>query len=84
MAKFNCICGYLIRVSGEIPNPAEFKFMSDSDFDNFEGLVEAEAVYLACRSMFKCGNCGRLWVYWDGFDSRPEPYAPEVIGGVGD
>ena len=77
MAKFYCVCGNLIRVSGDIPNPIEWKIISDDDFDQFEGLVDAERVYLACESMFKCDVCGRLWVYWNGVAAAPVCYAPE-------
>jgi hypothetical protein len=77
MAKFNCICGNVIRVSGDIPNPIEWKILSDVQFDNFEGFVDVELIYRACSSMFKCEKCGRLWVYWDGFDAEPVCYSPE-------
>ncbi|MFI0424921.1 hypothetical protein [Spongiactinospora sp. 9N601] len=77
MTKFECACGGLIRVSGEIPNPLEWKIISDGDFDRFQGAVDAEGVYLACTSMFRCPGCGRLWVYWDGFEGSPVCYVPE-------
>ncbi|GAB3150824.1 hypothetical protein GCM10027161_50360 [Microbispora hainanensis] len=80
MAKIRCRCMYVITTSGEIPNPLEWKIISDSRFDDFEGLVDAEEIYRACTSMFRCPVCGRLWVYWNGFDRDPECYAPEIIG----
>jgi hypothetical protein len=77
MAKFSCLCDNIIRVSGDIPNPIEWKIMSDVQFDMFEGIVDVELVYRACNSMFRCAKCGRLWVYWDGFDAEPACYSPE-------
>ncbi|MEU9887485.1 hypothetical protein [Sphaerisporangium sp. NPDC051011] len=76
MSKFHCVCGNLIRISGLIPNPDEWKIISDIDFDHFEGLVDAENVYASSTSMFRCRNCGCLWVYWDGFDNPPQLYTP--------
>ena len=77
MGKFSCHCGDLVRVSGAIPNPQEWKILSDVDFDAFSGQVDAEALYLACRSMMRCPTCDRLWVYWDGFGADP-CYAPQA------
>ncbi|MFC0037851.1 hypothetical protein [Actinomadura rayongensis] len=77
MAAIRCRCGWKITVSGEIPNPLEWKIISDVQFDGFAGVVDAEEIYLAARSQFKCPVCGRLWVFWDGFDQDPSCYAPE-------
>ncbi|GAA3126883.1 hypothetical protein [Streptosporangium carneum] len=77
MGKFNCACGNLMRTSGLIPNPIEWKIISDVDFDCFNGLVDAEDVYSVGRSAFRCEGCGRLWIYWDGFDRPPRCYVPE-------
>ncbi|MGW7535516.1 hypothetical protein [Amycolatopsis sp. NPDC054798] len=79
MAKFRCVCDYVISTSGEIPNPLEWKVISDQKFDEFEGMVDAEAVYLAGTSMFRCPQCGCLWVFWNGFAEPPECYAPQPI-----
>ncbi|RBQ18024.1 hypothetical protein DP939_21880 [Spongiactinospora rosea] len=77
MTKLSCECGRSIRIFGEIPNPLEWKIISDSDFDRFQGAVDAEDVYRACISMFRCHGCGRLWVYWGGFEGTPVCYRPE-------
>ncbi len=77
MAKLRCACGRIITTSGEIPNRLEWKIISDVDFDEFEGIVDAEDVYLRCKSIFRCPECGRLWIYWDGFGEAPVCYAPE-------
>jgi hypothetical protein len=77
MAKLRCACGYVIPLSDGIPNPLEYKFMSDNDFDGFEGLIDAEEIYRACSSMFRCPQCGRLWVFWGGLDAQPKCYTPD-------
>lgn len=77
MAKFLCHCGEILQTSGPIPNPIEWKVISDEKFDDFEGMTDAEDIYLAGRSMFRCPRCDRLWVFWDGFDQPPRSYAPE-------
>lgn len=77
MAKFWCVCRNLIRISGDIPNPIEWKLISDVKFDEFSGLVDAEDVYRAGVSLFRCATCDRLWVYWNGFDRPPTCYAPD-------
>lgn len=79
MAKFRCVCATIIQTSGEIPNPLEWKMMSDSKFEAFDGLVDAEEIYRACDSFFRCPTCGRLWVFWNGVDEEPQCYAPERI-----
>ncbi|ROO59300.1 hypothetical protein EDC02_1096 [Micromonospora sp. Llam0] len=77
MAKFLCICGTIIQTSGPIPNELEWKIISDLEFDRFEGLVDAEEVYVASRPVFKCHTCGRLWIFWRGVDEPPQCYKPE-------
>lgn len=79
MAKFRCICGTIIQTSGPIPNELEWKILSDVEFDRFEGLVDAEEVYMASKSVFKCPTCGRLWIFWGGMDESPQCYRPESL-----
>jgi hypothetical protein len=74
MAKIRCYCNTVLSTSGEIPNPIEWKLLSDVEFDRFEGMVDAEDIYRAAKSMFRCPTCGRLWVYWDGLDRQPVCY----------
>lgn len=75
MAKLQCVCGEVISTSGDIPNQLEYKVISDHDFDQFHGRVDAEDLYQAFTSMFRCAQCGRLWVYWNGFAEPPTAYA---------
>ena len=75
--KFMCRCGGVIHTSGYIPNPTEWKVISDELFDEFHGEMDVEVIYAAALSMFKCPRCGRLWFYWGGFDNPPSSYLPE-------
>lgn len=77
MAKFRCVCGETIATSGLIPNPVEWRMVSDIDFDAFQGLVQAEDVYQAATIMYRCPVSGHLWVYWQGVDRPPSLYAPQ-------
>jgi hypothetical protein len=76
VAKFRCVCGETIRTSGDIPNRIEWHLLSDVDFDEFHGEVEAEEVYLATTLMYRCPASDHLWVYWDGINEEPTLYSP--------
>ncbi|MEP7055893.1 MAG: hypothetical protein ABI912_11660 [Actinomycetota bacterium] len=54
MAKFLCVCGYSLSTSGLIPDPDEWRCLSDADFDAFSGLVNAEDLYLQSTIMYRC------------------------------
>lgn len=77
MGKFLCKCENVIRISGVIPNPIEWLFISDKEYDNFEPQINSEELYLKMNSFLKCDHCGRLWVFWDGYDNKPTLYMPE-------
>lgn len=77
MAKWLCACGAQIQSSGPIPNPAEWLLISDLDFDAFTGTVAAEDVYASMSHAFRCGECGRLHVFWAGLDADPTIYRAE-------
>jgi hypothetical protein len=74
MSSFFCKCHQRLRISGEIPNPIEWLIISDTAYDGFAGLIDAENLYHAFKHMLKCPNCGRLWVYWDGFEGEAKCY----------
>jgi hypothetical protein len=75
MPAILCRCNRRISV-GEIPCSDQWLFISDTQFDAFSGSVDAEEVYKAMKSFIKCPACGRLWVYWNGFQSDPQEYLP--------
>lgn len=78
MAKFVCVCSQVISASGAIPNPNEWRLMSDTDFDDYAGTVNVEKLYRSMRIMYRCPVSDHLWVFWDGFDQTPKLYGPEV------
>jgi hypothetical protein len=81
VAKFRCVCGEIIRTSGEIPNPIEWHALSDVDFDAFQGQVDAEEIYLRTTIFYRCPKSDHLWVFWDGIDSPPQVYTPTAPPG---
>ncbi|MCP2265012.1 hypothetical protein ACFQHV_11505 [Promicromonospora thailandica] len=76
MAKFYCVCGYIIRTSGEIPHPYQWSMVSDGDFDRLFDSADADEVYQVSPLMFRCPESGHLWVYWNGMDQSPSLYSP--------
>lgn len=83
MAKFLCACGGLIRTSGGIPNPQQWNLISDEGFEVFwESEVDASRVYSEFIHAYRCDDCGRLWIFWQGYDASPTEYVPvESAGG---
>jgi hypothetical protein len=77
MPSINCKCGEKLGY-GEIPNPIEWLIISDKAYDGFAGMIDSEALYKDMKNILKCSNCGRLWVFWNGFESEPSCYAPEL------
>jgi hypothetical protein len=79
MAKFLCLCGHEMSTSGSIPNPTEWRCLSDSDFDAFEGLVQAEDLYLQSTILLRCPISGHLWIFWEGINRPPSLYDPAPL-----
>jgi hypothetical protein len=75
MPKFVCACGEIIPL-GEIPCPHEWRFISDADFDRFDGMIDADEVYRSMKSFVRCPSCRRVWIFWNGFGSAPEELLP--------
>jgi hypothetical protein len=76
MAKFLCVCGATIRTSGDIPHPYQWLFVSDLDYDDWEGQIDAEALYMAFGHAYRCPDSGHLWVFDRGYEHEPQCYAP--------
>lgn len=77
MAKFKCLCGQTIETSGLIPNPHEWRIISDIDFDAFSGLVQADDLYRSSAIMYRCPKSDHIWIYWHGLDDEPTAYSPQ-------
>ncbi len=67
MPKIRCKCDNIIRLS-DIPSPNQWLIISDVEFDKFSGMVNSEDVFNKMKIAVKCNQCGRLHIYWDGFD----------------
>ena len=78
MAGIKCTCGEIIKFN-EIPNPNEWRLISDVKYDEYTGMIDAEDLDAAMKSMIICNRCNRLWIYWNGFENDPTPYKPEEI-----
>jgi len=76
MPNLTCGCGEILQY-GEIPCTNEWLLISDVEFDKFSGLVDAEEIYKAMKSLIKCTRCGTIWLFWDGFQAKPQPYVPQ-------
>lgn len=76
MAKFQCVCGYTIRTSGDIPHPYQWNLLADQTFDELPEVVDLDRLYMDATVMFKCPSSGHLWIYWDGVEASPTMYSP--------
>lgn len=75
MPSIKCNCGELLRY-GDIPNPIEWLFISDKDYDSYSGQIDSEALYLHMNSMLLCPNCNGILIFWKGFNHLPVYYKP--------
>ena len=76
MTKMLCPCGEVITMSGLMPNPLEWLLISDSEYDEYQGTIDAESLYLAMLHAFRCPKSGHLFVYWDGLGEQATVYEP--------
>lgn len=76
MPKYLCKCVYTILL-GEVPSPNQYMIISDIDYEKYQGLINAEDLYLKMSIVTKCSNCGRLYIYWNGFNNAPSVYKVE-------
>ena len=73
MAKLLCVCGEVISTSGDIPNPNEWHAhipnpnewhaLSDVEFDEFAGCVDAEEIYRRTRIFYRCPRSDHIWAF---------------------
>lgn len=76
MAKLQCVCGYLIRTSGDIPSPYQWNLLADQTFDDLAEVADVDRLYMDATVMFRCPRSGHLWIYWDGLEASPTLYSP--------
>jgi hypothetical protein len=75
MPAIKCKCDEVLRY-GDIPNPIEWLFISDTEYDSLPTAVDVEALYRRMNSFLQCPTCRRLWVFWSGFGDHPSEYVP--------
>lgn len=78
MPKTHCKCGYFIDLS-EIPSPNQKLIISDIKYDKFEGLVDAEEVFKSMHIVAECNECGRIYIFHNGFNEAPTVYKKEEL-----
>jgi hypothetical protein len=47
-------------------------------------MVNAEEIYSACKSAFRCPTCDRLWIFWRDMEHPPRCYTPEALDEIGE
>ncbi|PWG82120.1 hypothetical protein [Pararcticibacter amylolyticus] len=77
MPRIKCVCEYVIQL-GDIPSDNQLMIIEDKDFEKFFDVkeLEAELIYSSMKIAARCPNCGRLHIFWDGFDH------PQMIYGL--
>jgi hypothetical protein len=74
MPAILCKCDNRISY-GAISNPSEWLAISDVDYDKYTGMIDAEVLYAAMKSVLVCDQCKRLWIFKSGFQSDPICYS---------
>ncbi|PSE43614.1 hypothetical protein C7G91_08655 [Acinetobacter nosocomialis] len=70
MPAILCKCGNRLSL-GAIPNPNEWLMISDIEYDEFQGEIDSEKLYMKFKSIIICPNCNRLILFWNDFNHNP-------------
>ncbi len=70
MPAILCKCGNRLSL-GEIPNPNEWLMISDIEYDEFQGEIDTEKLYMKFKPLIICPYCERLIYFWNGFNDSP-------------
>lgn len=72
MPSYLCKCGTRIDYT-DIPAAASYKVIGDADVDVDD---ELDMSFRSDRSKeaLLCANCGRFWIFWNGFHNPPTEY----------
>jgi len=65
MPKMLCECGKEIKLHA-IPNEYTYMYISEVDYDKYQGRINAEELYRAMDYFIKCPKCSRIWLYKSG------------------
>jgi|CXWL01.1.fsa_nt_gi hypothetical protein len=91
MPAILCKCSRRISL-GAIPCEHEWLFINDVEYDKmttspampaggsdpYRSTEEdiTDVLYRTMRRFVLCPDCGRLWVYWQGYKQEPQEYMP--------
>jgi hypothetical protein len=76
MPGLGCKCGYRISY-GEIPCSDEYLFISDTEFEShWDKELDTQKLYEAMNGFLKCPTCGRLWIFWNGYQKAAQEFLP--------
>lgn len=75
MPKRLCSCGETLNFS-PIPNPIEWRIISDVELDQFSGMVNTSDIIRASKILAICPDCGRVYIFWNGFSQPAQEYIP--------
>ncbi|MPY59950.1 hypothetical protein [Streptomyces spongiae] len=64
-------------MSGEIPNPLEWHLVSDKEIEDYWESEDFSGLHQVARPVFLCPACGRIWVFWNGYEGDAVSYARE-------
>ncbi|ASS48068.1 MAG: hypothetical protein A3D31_00735 [Candidatus Fluviicola riflensis] len=78
MPKILCECDEVIRLH-DIPSPNVLMMISDEEYDEFSGLIDAEELYMRMKMIVKCPSCKRLYFFSKGIESPAEIYTFERL-----
>ncbi|WP_105971824.1 hypothetical protein [Streptomyces geranii] len=67
----------MIAMSGAIPNPLEWHLSSDQELEESWEAEDFARLQQVARPVFLCPRCGRIWVYWDGYEGERVSYVRE-------
>lgn len=73
--KWLCPCGAVLRTTGPVPHPDGLYLVPEELYEQRAGAgfdLVRESI-----GAHRCRECGRLWVWWDGWDADPTVYSHE-------
>ena len=53
--------------------------ISDDDYEKFDNPIDSVKLYLKMTMLVKCPVCGRIYIYWNGFNEEPEVFQKEKL-----
>ena len=70
-------CGATLTTSGPIPHPDGLYVLREETFEARADAADFDLI-LESTGAHECRKCGRLWVWWNGWDNEPTVYLREL------